>query len=311
MSTVRAASTCVRITLVVLAVHVWSPDSLGQDTRQDNDRASARLNRFKVVGDSLKMVEAGTDRSEVLGQLISVGTKEPADAYIGAAALRAIFHIAGQDQRIQECLLRVIRNPRTNDSTRRGACRLIVYVADERGRKELLADVKRRWHEQRKAPGLEALVELGDEEALRWLKEIGRSEDLDECARRYVDSFIERLEVQQNTSDLLEYIQSDRDGIDRGWAVRQAKRHGATCVEIRDAVMSHLRRVAPRTSALSHASLVIACDECAVFTADDANEIEAIQTVRHYLNLLSQEGAFPAWATLPEVRRAQFYRFER
>ncbi|MFQ5806897.1 MAG: hypothetical protein ACE5I3_10650 [Phycisphaerae bacterium] len=226
-----------------------------------------------------------------------------------------MFHLAQDDAEIQRRLLEIIRAPDTDSIALSTACRLIVYVADVDGRRELLADVKRRWEEREFNPGLGALVELGDVECLHWLEGMtppeNLNEDLKDHWQRYLNSYTVRLRIQQKPSQLLKYLSSDRDEIDRGWVVRQASRHGATRPEIRRAVMTYLRRVAPNSSALAHASLVIASDECGVFTAEDAREIEAIRAVRQFLDSESQEGTFPAWARLPDVRRAQFYRFER
>ena len=232
-------------------------------------------------------------------------------ASVGVKAVGALFHIANDDQVIQDYLLKIIADDGARPGTRSIACDLLVYVADETAKQQLLRHLVRRWPEHA-AGELGALIELGDPAVLRWLEATAAAAD-NARLRQYLESRAELVRVQQSTERLLAALQADRDVYGRGWLVRQARRHGASRASIRKTVLSYLRGLAARDpdSLDRQRSLFEACESCGIFTDEDMEEFPAIRTYRDFRKNLSGEPLIADWATLIDAKRAEFYGLTR
>lgn len=235
--------------------------------------------RAFVTG-SLKRVEEGADRERVLDTLVCIARGDGSDPLVGCGAVRAVFHIAKENQRIQEYLLKVITDERTKATTVSAACELFGYVSDENGRRELLDHVKRQWHAGCGNHGFQVLAEIGDVGFLAWLDETATGLDQDNPLRLGIDPIRKRIRLQRNVPELLSYLKSERKDIDRAWVVRQAMRHGATREGVRNATMAYLHRVAQESSPSGHLSVVRVCDEYGIFTAEDVRTTGTIRAAR-------------------------------
>lgn len=247
-------------------------------------------------------------RDQVLETLSCIASGSNPDNLIGATAVHAIFQIAGANRLIQDHLLRIIQNEKTNSVAMHTACQLIVYVADDYGRRMLLEQLVR--DSDRTACGhlLQALAELGDQSFLDWLEARAAQLPAGHPVRIRFEALADEVRLQKDTGALLHRLRSNTPGIDAGWIVRQALRHGADRNEVRTAVLDRLGRTEDDEGPLQHTALVRACDEANLLTAQDAADYPAIPIVRQTLRAVSQHSFVPAWVTLPESKRAEFYR---
>ena len=258
---------------------------------------------------SFDLVKKGRDRGEVLDTLTCIARAESTSGYVGALVCPAIFHLAEKPRVIQDHLLQIIGDDRAKAGMRSKACKLLVYVADESGRQELLRQLRRRW--PRTSGELSALVELGDPGVLRWLEETAGATKNDRL-RVYLETRAELVQVQESSERLLTALESGGEHVDRGWLVRQGMRHGANREDIRNAVLAYLRRIATGgKSELRESSLLAACEECRVFKDEDVKEFPAIRAFRESRKYFSADPIILEWATLISTKRAEFYGLDR
>lgn len=287
----------------LLSVDAQGQGDLSQICAQQNKHGS-------FIEASLNMVREGADRIAVLDQLACIATSE--NRWAAVPALRALFHIAGEDERIRDYLLKVINNDRTSPGTTAEALKLFVYVADEEGRSELLERVKRQWDNRGRDckwnAGWEPLIELGDIAFGRWLDKTTEALGENDPLRPVLDRANTMIRLQKNSSELLAYLRSDREDIDRSWVVRQAMRHGAGRDEIRKAVLEYLRRAGGERPLSLNILLVRTCDEYGIFNSEDVAGISTIRAIRQIRYSSDDQGAqWPKWTTDVEAKRAKFY----
>ncbi|HUT57085.1 MAG TPA: hypothetical protein VNA25_04325 [Phycisphaerae bacterium] len=260
---------------------------------------------------SLGMVQEGVSREAVLEELVCIATSD--NRWTAAPALRALFHIANDDRQIREYLLRVIEDERATRVATAEASRLFVYVADKDGRSALLEHVQRQWDKHPRDctwnTAWTPLVELGDVAFLRWLDRTGEGLGGDDVLRSVFGRAKTMIRLQENVTDLLAYLRSDREDIDCAWLVRQAMRHGARREDVRSAILEYLRRAGGRPSTCL--SLVRACAEYGILTSEDASEDNTMRVLRQVRYSSDDEALWPNWATLPAAKRAEFYRLKR
>lgn len=290
----------------LMSVHAYGQGELEQFCSEQSKHAS-------FIDGSLNMVREGAGREAVLNQLACIAKSD--DRRAAVPALRALFHVASDDNQIRNYLLAVINDDRTSSPAASEASRLFVYVADEEGRSELLELVKRQWDNRggncKWSAGWEALIELGDVAFLRWLDRTAEALGEDDPLRPVVDRARTMIRLQESPSDLLAYMRSDREDIDRAWIVRQAMRHGASRNEIRDAVLEHLGRVDEQRLLSLNLLLVRACDEYGILNTDDVAQINTIRAIRQIRYSSDDQSAqWPKWTTDVEAKRAKFYRLE-
>ena len=263
------------------------------------------------VRESVRMVDEGAAREEVLETLMCIAMS--GDRWAAAPAVRAIFHIASDNQQIQEYLLRVIKADGASPVAASEAARLFAYVVDEDGQAQLLEFVKSQWDSRATDcdwnQGWATLVELGDLAFLRWLDETAEGLGAEAPLKAVLDRARSMIRLQQDVSELLAYLRSDREDIDRTWVFRQAIRHGASREDIRKAVLAYLGRLGGKRSLSANLLLVRTCDEYGIFTSEDAAEVGAIRVIRQIRYSTDDEVAqWPRWATRVEVKRTEFYR---
>ncbi|GJQ27710.1 MAG: hypothetical protein HBSAPP02_27420 [Phycisphaerae bacterium] len=220
-----------------------------------------------------------------------------------------MIHLAKDNALIQDYLLRVIRNA-ANDTVVNEACVLIVYVADQKGRKALLHEVAEAWKGERLHPAMESLATLGDAAFAEWIQRTAETLKEDDPRTRFLRTLAEKIQLQTPPANLIAYLKSGSKILDRGWVVRQAVRHGIPRSEIRSAVLTAIERENKPDALKSNLDLLIACEECGIFTEKDASEIALVQDTRSLRNVMTHEGSSPTWATLPLVLRAKFYRLD-
>ncbi len=267
----------------------------------------------QFVESSLGQASQRADPTEVLETLACIATSEQTKSWVARGALRAIFHIAAAERRIQEHLLDIIRNPETPRTIRETACQLIVSVANPRGERELLRIVRDHWKDRDARPQMRALAELGSVAFLNWIEQTKAHADVDNgdivarLASMNLEVWAKKIRLQHNLADLLRYIESDQVDIDRGWLVYQAVRHGVDRDKLRSAVLNFLRPKEPTQHPARFITLVRAADWYGVLTPDDAEAIEAVRFVRDFDKLVSREhGTWPTWATLVKTKQAEF-----
>ncbi|MFH1419859.1 MAG: hypothetical protein ABII12_16415 [Planctomycetota bacterium] len=297
----RPLRTCLAFLFAVATVS-QSQSALGDD-RPDLNEDLAYINS------SLDRVQSGTDANAVIDGLRAIASRDGVDPSIGVIALRAMIHLAKDNALIQDYLLRVIRNA-ANDTVVNEACALIVYVADQKGRKALLHEVAEAWKGERLHPAMESLATLGDAAFAEWIQRTAKTLKEDDPRTRFFRTLAEKIQLQTPPANLIAYLKSGSKSLDRAWVVRQAVRHGIPRREIRSAVLTAIEHETKPDTLKSNLDLLIACEECGIFTAKDASEIALVQDTRNLRNVMTHEGSSLTWATLPQVLRAKFYRLD-
>ncbi|MCH7595984.1 MAG: hypothetical protein IID35_05425, partial [Planctomycetes bacterium] len=126
-------------------------------------------NPMVYIRSSLQRVEDGEELTTVLDTLACIAESK-ARSSVAGASVKALFHLAGNDRQIRKYLLEIIDSG--DNLGRNKAGPLLVLVADEDVRKELLEQAQARWKKSTDFSGQHiALVELGDLKYARWLDE--------------------------------------------------------------------------------------------------------------------------------------------
>ncbi|MBX3394355.1 MAG: hypothetical protein KF841_03205 [Phycisphaerae bacterium] len=261
------------------------------------------------INSSLDRVKSGTDSIAVLDGLQAIASRDGGDPSVGVIALRAIVHLAKDDALMQDYLLRVIRTA-ANDTVVNEACVLIVYVADLEGRKALLHEITDAWKAERLHPAMESLATLGDQAFAEWIDRTVKTLKEDDPRARFLKTLAEKIQLQKPPAKLVAYLKTGEKTIDRAWVIRQATRHGIPRTEIRSAVLTAIEAENKQDALKSNLDLLMACEECGVFTADDASKIPVVNDAKGFRELMTHEGPSPTWATLPQTLRARFYRID-
>jgi len=299
----RHMASCVCITFLLSASVVADQDEF------ENVCADPALHP-QFVESSLYLVQHGTDRNRVLDVLLCITKRKPNNSTIGPAAVRAMFHIAEQNQRIQRYLLEVVQDPTAYELSIHEAFRLLVHVADDSGREQLRSMVRRDFSCNGCSRALRALVECGDAQTLVWLdRQLATLPSNLEPMRPLLETMAKQIRLQQDPSQLIAYLTLDKNDIDRGWVVRQAVRHKVNRDQLHTAAMTYLGRNPAASSRFQKASLVTACDEYGLLTEGDAQACEVIREVRILLDSTTNcgVGSWPKWAALVKAKRAAFY----
>jgi hypothetical protein len=158
---------------------------------------------------------------------------------------------------------------------------------------------------------MEILRDLADGDFRNWIGEAGRTLAKDDPRREFLDVQRRMVLLQKNTASMLKCLSSNSCDIDRAWLVRQALHHGGDHDTIRGTVITYLRRARPTRFGVGHTRLISFCDEAGLLLPEDDQVIEEIKTVRAFLSSMADEGTSPSWASLPDAKRAEFYRFKR
>ena len=160
------------------------------------------------VVSSLDYVKSGTDSASVLEALMCIALAEPGNPWVGNATVRAMFHIADENGRIQEYLLRIIRDDNVECTTRWAACKQVTWVLDDVGRKIIHEDVVRRWKEGRDNHGIGTLVTLGDPEFLSWAEETATEMSQDNPMKSFLEHQARLIRLQHDLPRLLQELES-------------------------------------------------------------------------------------------------------
>lgn len=184
---------------------------------------------LRFVAESLDYVNAGAHRADVVDALASIATTS--SSMLGQSAVRAMVHIAGNhnDGRLQDQLLRVVRNNFTQRGTRVEAARMLAMDANSDIRGELLDYVKSRWGKQEATDATTVLFDCGDVEYLRFLEESLKADPEKKTPRfDHLEYQMRHLRVADRPlQEVLAIIASDDLTYDKRWLVHQAMRRGA------------------------------------------------------------------------------------
>jgi len=273
-------------------------------------------NPFGYVRGSLNLLEAGKPRTTILDTLACIAKSR--DVHRGGeGALNAIMHLAENDEQIREYFLRVLEDPKTDLTVRWEVCERLVFVADGRVRKFLLEEYEREWAVAPTPSTIlasnysRALVTLGDTGFLKALEEVMESLGPGDPTHRLLTAWADRVRVQRDLQSMLDAIRSDNPPTDRGWIIRQARRHGASKTQLQTAVREYVLRCRSRQEKIANqSSLERACKLLSLFTEEEATAIglpgaSANPDIKPYSQF------YPSWATGYREKWAQFWGVDR
>ncbi|UCE60869.1 MAG: hypothetical protein JSU63_03790 [Phycisphaerales bacterium] len=269
---------------------------------------------LSFVVDSTKRAEEPGKRDEVLETLTCLCRREDLGPFGSRAAVAGIFHIAEGEASVRSHLIEIIEDPQTSQSVHHIALELLVYVADKEVQNRVLAHLKANWPNSRWGDYFDFFREVGDVEFLKWLEEESVIRGVIEMPDWFLRTQARYIRIQQNVDDLLAYLRSDDEELDRAWVARQASRHGATREEIREAIFTSFEDARDQKIPLTRNSgLVLQCDEFGVFEREDADRFPEIERARVARKALSIEDPYwPPWALLTiQKRKARFYKVAR
>jgi hypothetical protein len=270
-------------------------------------------NPMVYIRSSLQRVEGGEELTTVLDTLACIAKSKARSNAIGAA-LVALFHLADDDRQRRKYLLELV--DAGDYPSRNAAGYLLIFVADEEVRKELLEQAKARWMESADFSGQTvALVELGDLSFLRWLEEHVLTSELHERIRDQYEVEAAKIRIQHNPEGMLEQIASEKPSFNRRWLVEQALRHGVDRKGLGEALVNFVHgigeakpRSSPnrRSSPSTSSGLLDICRE-----SDLLPETELAELDRRTRDVSYDPAGTVWWATLQKTKRRAFYRLDR
>ncbi len=262
---------------------------------------------MSFVNSANEQLASGIPREMILDALVSIATQGDG-RLVGEGAVRAIFSIAAIDADIYDHLVLVLQGEGTSLAAYSTACRLLTYVADPRVPKTLLTEVKKLRVDSFTEPPLRALVDLGDEDALQWIISETERTEAGSLWKAQLEHSSQLIQLQQDPDRLLQSILGGVTRVNRAWAVRQSIRHAVKPATIRSVVLEYLRASGGLNFLLRDGELLIECRHAGILGEEDLEEFPWMSHLREIENLFRTERVWPAWTTLVEEKRAEFYR---
>ena len=258
------------------------------------------------VYESALYLRQGAPAEKVLGTLSCIASCSQ-DTFYAQGAVRAIFHLANDDEVRRGFLTALIEAPDANELAKELACELLVYVADAKARELLRRRVAASWPSSQGGPEYTALVELADVPFVVWIEARIRESNLDPNSA--LGRQLQQFRAVQSETQLVASIRSADEPLDRAWAVRQGLRAGFAREKIGGAVLDYLQTATTRGLHNQDYVLLAVCDEAGLFTGSDAGKIPAIAATKAHRGSIPDEGVLPPWVrSTIEERRREFYR---
>jgi hypothetical protein len=183
------------------------------------------------------------------------------------------------------------------------ACRLLVYVSDERSTSRLRNRLRMKWEAGGMAGSeLWALTELGDAETADWIQTVVAALPADDRRAEFLESHAKLIRIQLNPDTIPTLILASGKGVDRCWLIRNAVRLGVNKSEIRNAAVGYLRSTDMNAPSSRDVDFAQTCAELGLFTPEEEIEYKPLM-----LFVARSEAGPPSWATKVRELRRKFY----